>query len=180
MLRNRGAVPQHITSTRPVKITADVEGKLLAALRKDASREILASFSQTKRVRMLEQLQKTIDLIEQESADQPRGVQDEVLDRVFDSFESRLVLEQEAHRRVQERAKKMQEEESATRRIALTLTVLVLAISIAIGVYLADEKRFYKVHEFFAKWYYYLFVHDPRKGTNIFLQEGQGEFDLYS
>lgn len=103
----------------------------------------------------------------------------EELKTLHGTLAARVRAEVESYERVKRRAKELREAESATRRIALLLTFVVLLLAVGLGLFLADDRRLYNVHEFFAKWYYELFVHDPRRGNRLFLDKDEG-YDMYA
>lgn len=108
------------------------------------------------------------------------GVSDAAsLKTATDLFSQRVLSEVESFERVKRRASELRKSESEIRKLALLLTFLVLVVAVSLGIYLSDDRRLYSVHEFFAKWYYELFVHDPRKGNRLFIDKDEN-YDMYA
>ncbi|CUG43583.1 transmembrane protein, putative [Bodo saltans] len=107
------------------------------------------------------------------------GLSSDALVLLEQTFSLRIRSEIESFERIKQRAKEMREAEAETRKVAFILTFLVLLAAISLGIYLSDDRRLYSVHEFFAKWYYEIFVHDNRKGNRLFVDKDEN-YDMYA
>lgn len=140
----------------------------------DETRAALSAFPKARKERLLQHLNKALQLVTH--AD--RTVNDDVREQVLVSFSERVRIEKESYDRMLLRAAALRHEERQTKRIAFLITGMIFLSVIGLGLVLSDERRLYSVHEWLAKWYYFFFVHD-QSHDSMFLGKDEA-FDLYA